>query len=124
MAYDIRVNFRTWIPGAGFNLSGVAVQGKQVAVGQIDVTSYTTGGETVNAQDLGLETVDAIVFDVERVNNANTEPAASNLLTAQYIRTTSKVMIKLDENNEVSTTQDARLYFIAIGDSALAPELT
>lgn len=110
--------------GAGFDSTGTPVQSKMRVWGELNVTSYTTGGETVSPADIRLETIDFINFDVRTVNDAGTEPAAANLLNARYINSSQKVMIKLDENTEVTSTQDASVMFDAVGNFAGAPDLT
>lgn len=124
MAYDLKVRTRFTIPGTGFDSSGTPKNDKVFVAGELDVTSYTTGGETVTAADLGLSTVDVITFDVRHVNDAATEPTASNQLTAHYIESTEKVMIKLNEDAEVTSSQDANVRFVAVGDSGTVANLT
>lgn len=73
MAIDVKIRFRSFLPGAGFDSSGNPKQGKTRVVGQIDVTSYSGGeGEPLKAVDVGLSTIDALTL-------RNTEEIAGGL---------------------------------------------
>jgi len=124
MAYDLKVRTRFTVPGVGFNSSGVPVNNKVFVAGELDVTSYTTGGETVNPADLGLTTIDYFGLEVLTVNDAGTEAAAGTMTVAHFIPSTNKVLIHTDVDTEVTSTQDATVRFLAVGDSALTAELT
>lgn len=124
MAYNVTTTYKSPLLGGGRSQSGAAVHNKTVVAGVINVTSYTTGGEVVNPQDLGLETLDEIFFNVRTLNDAATVPAAATIGLAAYNRTLNKMIVNTTGTTEVTSTQDAVVGFLAIGDSAGAPELT
>lgn len=124
MAFNVTTTYKSPILGGGRNQSGLAVRNKVMVAGVVNVTSYTTGGETVNPQDLGLETLDSIYFNVRSMNNALTEPLAATIGLAGYNRTLNKLMVNTTGTTEVTSTQKAIIGFLAIGDAAGAPELT
>jgi len=104
---------------SGRDTSGNQKNNKVVVWGYINVTSYTTGGETVAPKDLGLNTIDFITFDCRTANNAATEPATGAMLDVGYIRSTNKVLIDVNET-QVTSTQAATLTYLAAGDAAVA----
>lgn len=120
MAYDLKTFGKIRLEGGGFTSGGQAKNNKAVVFGQINVTSYTTGGETVKPEDLGLATLDVVTFDVRTVNNAGTEIAAGTLFSADYINSSNKVLIHADVDAEVTSTQDAVVHFMAFGDEFTA----
>lgn len=124
MAYTVRTTYRSPLLGGGRTQSGLAVNNKTLVAGVITVSSYTTGGETVNPQDLGLETMDEIFFNTRTLNNAATVPAAATIGLGAYNRTLNKMILNTTGTTEVTSTQAAVVGFLAIGDSAGAPELT
>jgi len=124
MAYNVTTTYRSPFLMGGRKASGVAGNNKTMVAGVINITSYTTGGETVNPQDLGLETMDEIFFNVRNMNDALTVPAAATIGLAGYNRTLNKLIVDTTGTTEVTSTEDAIVGFLAIGDSAGAPELT
>ena len=65
MANDVRIRFRSFLPGAGFDGSGNAQQGKTRVVGTVTVTSYSgEEGEPFNPVDVGLVAIDALTLKV------------------------------------------------------------
>jgi hypothetical protein len=63
MATDVKIRFRSFLPGGGFDSSGNAKQGKTRVVGEVDVTSYDGGeGEPLKPVDVGLNAIDAITL--------------------------------------------------------------
>lgn len=60
MATTVKETFRQFLPGAGRDVSGQPKQGKTRVVGQLDVTSYSKGGESLKAEDIRLTKIDAI----------------------------------------------------------------
>jgi len=107
---------------SGRDKDGAIKNGKVLVWGHIDVTSYTTGGETVAPKDIGLSTIDFITFDVRTVNDADTPPSDGVTFGANYIQSSNKVIIDvaLKTGTQVTSTQDAELYYFAGGDAAVA----
>ena len=65
MANDVKIRFRSFLPGAGFDSSGNPKQGKTRIVGEVDVTSYAgEEGEPFGATEVGLSTIDALTIRV------------------------------------------------------------
>lgn len=124
MAYNVTTTYRSPYLAGGRNQAGAAVRNKTLVAGVVNVTAYTTGGETVNPQDLGLETMDEIFFNVRTMNDAATVPAAATIGLAAYNRTLNKMIVNTTGTTEITSGEDAVVGFLAIGDSAGAPELT
>ena len=124
MAYTLQIRSRTWLPGQGFDSSGNAVQGKQMLTGTITISSYTTGGESVEPKDLGLSTVDHATWQVVNANDA-TVPVATTPFTATYNGTGNLLFINTNASTqaEATSTQTAVVNFTVIGDSAHNAEL-
>jgi len=125
MASDIKVRFRSFLPGAGFDSSGNAKQGKTRVVGAISVTSYAPGAEVVSARDLGLTTIDAVNF---RVADGTGDPSGSTERKALYDKSTSGFYLVLvgdsGNTNEYALAATETVEFEATGDSAHDVELT
>ncbi|WP_460922602.1 hypothetical protein, partial [Staphylococcus aureus] len=81
MAYTIKTLHKSALPSGGNTSSGVAKNQKVKIVGIITITSYTTGGEVIRANDFGLTTLDFGVFEPQSLNA--TEPANRAPLGAQ-----------------------------------------
>jgi hypothetical protein len=124
MAYNVTTTYRSPLLAGGKSSTGAAVQNKTLIFGVINVTSYTTGGETVNPQDFGLETIDQLLFNVRTLNDAATVPAAATIGLAGFNRTLNKMIVNTTGTTEVTSGEDAVVGFLAIGDSAGAPILT
>ena len=126
MAQDVKVLGRSRLPGGGFTTAGAAVQTKESVWAEVSITSYTTGGESLTPVHLGLTTIDFIHFEPVSVNNAATVPVETAIQSFQYERTAETVIIVIDvdTNTEVTSTQAAVYRCFATGDSAAAPELT
>lgn len=77
MASDIKIRFKSFLPGAGRDGDGKPDQRKQEVRGQIDVTSYTRGGENLRPQDLGLTSIDHLKLSLEEPFT-NPNPSAFN----------------------------------------------
>ena len=130
MASDIKVRFKSFLPGGGYDSSGNAKQGKTRVVGEIDVTSYSgQGGEPLSATDLGLSTIDAISL-------RNADEASGNLggtgeaFRREVIYTKSTghfYLFNVDGAgawDDLAAAQTETLEFVAEGDSAADVELT
>lgn len=125
MARNITIMGKIGTVRSGRDVTGAVKNNKVLTWGFIDVTSYTTGGETVAPKDIGLSTIDFINFDVRLVNNADTPPSDGVTFGANYIQSTNKVIIDvaLKTGTQVSSTEDAALYYLAGGDD-LVSDLT
>jgi len=126
MAKSVKVRGRFTVPGQGADSNGVPQQDKTIVIGELDITSYTALGEPLSAADLGLETIDAVMFDVRTVNNAATVPASGAIPMAAYDQTGARVIVNIDHGADtaVTTGEAASLNFVAFGNSALQATLT
>ncbi len=124
MAKTIRVNFRSFLPGAGFTRGGKPKQGKTNIRGRVAVSSYTHGGESLTASDLGLDTIDDLVLTVEDAV-VDADPATSFRL-AGYNRTGQEFYVTqgLNVGTELVDGTAVNISFDAFGDSAHDIELT
>jgi len=115
MATDVKIRFRSFLPGSGYDGSGNARQGKTNVRGRIEVTSYTKGGETLKPQDLGLNTVDDLTLSCEE---PFTSPdPASGWRWASWSRAAQQFYV-IQETVEVAGGTVLNLTFDAFGDSA------
>jgi len=123
MARSIRETFRQYLPGAGKDTLGNPKQGKTRVVGEISVTSYTSGGEALSPRDFGLTRIDWMNL---RVRNAVAGPASRRI--AEYSQSDDVFYLY-----EVSNTGGADQYtaaatetveYSAEGDSAYDVELS
>jgi len=71
---------------------------------------------------IGLDNVDYIQFDVVSVNNAATQPATGAMLEAGWNRTSSLLIIDVNET-ECTNGQAAVVNIFAIGDTSATAEL-
>lgn len=125
MANDVKIRFRSFLPGGGRDSSGNAKQGKTRVVGEISVTSYTKGGENLAPVDVGLTTIDAINL---RVHDQTSHPSAQEQRQALYnqtndqfyLITVSSAGVPIEYANAATETVE----FVAEGDSAHDVELT
>ncbi len=124
MANDVRIRFRSYLPGGGFDSAGGAKQGKTRVVGSINVTAYGgDAGEPLSAIDIGLTTIDAISI---RVDNESTGPGQTTR-TAVYSKSTGHFYVFDVSAAGVKVPHAAAtetLEFDALGDSAGDVELT
>jgi hypothetical protein len=126
MANDVRVRFKSFLPGAGFDSSGGAKQGKTRVVGTVTVTSYNgESGEPLSAVDVGLSTIDSITLRVREEYNTGSgtvRTAPYSTSTGQfYLQTT---LMTTGAISKVATAATETLEFVAEGDSANDVELT
>ena len=124
MSRTIQTRFRSALPGGGFDASGAAKQGKRRVVGQITVTSYGTGGESLTANDIGLSTIDFVTI---RHNDQAAGKEGRDARIVNYCFSTSDFYIQQISGAGVqnaATGTSHTLQFDATGDSADAPELT
>lgn len=142
MARTVNVRFRSFLPGAGYNSSGAAVQRKTNVRGVVTVTNYIKGGENLTLQDLGLTILDDInltvvdpVRNTDAVNNlrfARYSAAAQQFYVFEYRQDhtqfylTGGVRIDVQGIRELPTaaSADFTVSFDAFGESAFSDELT
>jgi hypothetical protein len=60
MSNTVQIRRREALPGGGFDASGSPRQGKRKVTGQISVTSYAVGGESLPPSAVGLAAIDFI----------------------------------------------------------------
>ena len=125
MASDVKIRFRSFLPGGGFDSSGNAKQGKTRVVGIVDVTSYAPGAEALAPSDIGLSAIDAISL---RVSDATGDTGGNNERRAIYSKTAEEFYLVLTSQagvpNEYAVAATETVEFDAFGDSAHDVELT
>ena len=123
MARTIKTRVRSALPGAGFDSAGNAKQGKRRVVGEINVTSYTSAGESLTAADLGLSTIDFISLKHENEAGA---PEGDQIRSVLYNRTSSDFYIVQGGTTGGPFAAGATntVYFDASGDALDGIELT
>lgn len=124
MANDVKIRFRRWIPGGGFDSSGNAKQGKTHVSGIISVTSYAPGAEALSATDVGLSTIDYINL---RVADETGDPNGSTQRRALFDKSVSQFYLvtfgEAGQSNEYASEATETIEFVAEGDSAHDVEL-
>lgn len=129
MAIDVRTFYRGSLAGQGLASGGVDSAGasennKIVVVGDINITTYTAGGEPVTAADLGLDSLDCILLSPVAVDNLATGlPGTSNILVANYDYTNEQVLLWDGAAGTTVAGSLGRVRFAAFGNGP-APELT
>ena len=124
MARTIKTRVRSALPGAGFDSSGNPKQGKRQVNGEISVTSYVSGGESLTAADLGLATIDFIKL-VHSDGAAGTE--GKGVRSVPYCFATADFYIVQDiglSGMQPATGSTHTVYFEAKGDALDGIELT
>jgi hypothetical protein len=123
MANDVKIRFRSFLPGAGFDSAGNPKQGKTRVVGSVGVTSYGSG-EPLSAQDVGLSSID---FMDLRVSDATGAAGGANYRQALYVKSVGEFYLNLISSTGVadqySPAATETLEFVAEGDSAHDIEL-
>ena len=126
MASDVKIRFRSFLPGGGFDASGNAKQGKTRVVGLVDVTSYAGGGgESLAPVDIGLSTIDSISLrPVNEVPGGDGKSKREAVYAAD-----SETFYLLNVTAAGARTHEAaaaaiEVEFDAFGDSAHDVELT
>lgn len=125
MSNTVQVRYRSFLPGSGFDSGGNPKQGKQEVRGQVTVTDYTLGGESLKPSDLGLTTIDYIdlvlqePFEGNQPDKTGREIGYSFSSQEFYITTVDKSGTKA----ELVTSADPVVVFNAFGDSAHDVEL-
>lgn len=125
MASDVKVRFRSFLPGAGQDSAGNPKQGKTRVVGEIDVTSYERGEEALTAADVGLTAIDSITL---RVANESGDTSGANKREARYDKSVGQFyLVDLSQAGvptEYANAATETIEFVAEGDSAGDVELT
>lgn len=124
MAKNVKIRFHSFLPGVGFDSSGNPKQGKTRVTGQISVTSYVKGGESLPARDLGLTTVDALSL---RVADESGNASAQSLRAAVYVKSVNQFYLidiaSTGTPTEYAGARTETVEFVAEGDSAHDVEL-
>lgn len=124
MAKTVKTRVRSALPGAGFDSSGNAKQGKRRVTGSISVTSLGHGGVPLSAADLGLSTIDFI-----QLNHADQAAGKEGhgIRSVPYCFTTADFYIVQDiglSGAQPATGTTHTVYFDAVGDAMDGVELT
>jgi hypothetical protein len=123
--YDVKVLYRQNLPGAGFNTSGVAKQGKSFVVAYVSGTyqADANGDTLLKPIDVGLETFDFLAFDPEVFNSVY--QASDRDIGAVYDREGQQLWLKsdVDGGTELGNGTTFVLRILAFGDTAANTEL-
>jgi hypothetical protein len=106
--------FRSRVVGAGWDSSGNPVQGKDIVVGVLS-GAYVDGGIQMAATDMGLTTVDYVMFRV-------TTPAVDADGAHEGAFNGSLLFIYDETSAEIGAT-DFVTQYIAVGDGARQVDL-
>lgn len=115
------------LAGGGVTINGAASNSKVRVV--ISVTgTYNAAGLVVNAKDLGLTTIDAMLISQVHPDN-DTVPTAAIPATGQYAAVSGSeglLLLHTNESTQDENTDSQTFSFTAVvfGDSAAAPDLT
>lgn len=128
MASDVRIRFRSFLPGAGFDSSGNPKQGKTRVVGVVSVTSYGgSSGEPLAAEDVGLNNIDFIQLRVSDENSGDMSSAGfAPIRKVTYTKSTGHFYLYNEieaDIAEVASGSTETVEFVAEGDSAHDVEL-
>ena len=125
MANDVRVRFKSHLPGGGFDSSGGAKQGKTRVVGAVTVTSYVKAGEGLSAIDIGLTTIDCINL---RVSDSTGDQNGQSERVVRYDKSVGQFYLlnhlRTGEDVPYANAATETLEFDALGDGAGDVELT
>jgi len=128
MASTVKVRFRSYLPGSGFDSAGNPKQGKTRVVGRISVTSYNgQGGEPLKPVDVGLSVIDAIRLRVS--DEAAGDHVSGKSRGVIYSASTGHFYLFTNQMTTgaltgYTATATETLEFVAEGDSARDVELT
>lgn len=127
MAHDVKPRFRAFLPGSGFDFGGNPVQGKTRVVGLISVTSASgSAGESLDAIDVGLVTIDAITLrPVDEV--PGTSGGTVKREAVYSVNTETFYLVDIDgagARTFVTSGSAVEVEFVAEGDSSDNVELT
>jgi hypothetical protein len=119
--FDVKIHFKTAIPGGGYTDAGAAKNQKTLVIGELTGT-YVASGYVVKPQDFGLDVIDHISFTCELIN-AVAGTAAEPKYAFRDV--TNGTIFHMDLDNQEATAGQATVAtFFAVGDGAAAPELT
>ncbi len=126
MAFDVTTRYRGTLAGQGFGAggrdsAGARTNSKIVVVGDIHITTYTSGGEPVLPADLGLESLDCILLEVVDVDDV--VATTTNIHKANYEYGANLVIAWDGAAFKVVPGASVQVRFAAFGDAAV-PELT
>ena len=125
MTNNVFVKFRSFLPGAGHNRSGVAKQGKTNVRGRLEVT-YSRGGDSLTPSDLGLASIDDLVLTLEEPFTSEDPGQKKRYIgysySAQQFYVTQETLAGIPAEAGGSTVLNVT--FDAFGDSAHDVELT
>lgn len=125
MANDVRIRFRSFLPGGGFDSAGDPKQGKTRVVGTITVTDYGRGGEALSPQDVALSNIDAISL---RVPDQTGDPSGTRERVVLYSQSADQFYLIQTTTAgvpvEYAEAATETIEFVAEGDSAGDVELT
>lgn len=122
MAIDVTIRSTTSLMRGGYNSVGAAANQKAIVVGDIDITTYTANGEPINATDLGLITIDA--FHVSVIDVDGSLPTATNIHNWGYDYAGGLLLLFDGAGGVTDAGTSGQVRFVAVGDTALAPELS
>lgn len=123
MANDVKIRFRSFLPGSGVDSGGNNKQGKTNVRGRIEVTSYSRGGESLTPADVGLTRIDDLTLTLEEPISGS-DPAESRR-SVGYSRSAQEFYINTGgpTEGELAAGTAVNLSFDAFGDSAHDIEL-
>ncbi len=123
MAFDVKTRIRGsldgWGAAGGRTSSGGAASSKIVVVGEINITSYTGGGEPITAADLGLTNLDCILLEVVNVDSSLATATNNTKITYDY---TAEQVLAWDGDFDTVPGTSVLCRFAAFGDAPV-PEL-
>jgi hypothetical protein len=125
MANDVKIRFRTYLPGAGVDSVGAPKQGKTRVVGHVEVTSYVSAGEPLSAIEMGLSSIDTLTMRVRDqagagAGNSRREVIYNVTDELFYLFTVGSIGQTANYADEATETVE----FTVEGDSAHDVELT
>lgn len=125
--YDVKTLSVDRFAGGGIDINGASSNSKVRIVASITGV-YNTGGIVLNAKDLGLATIDAILVSQVNPNNDNA-PGAADPHTGQYLAVSGsegKLMFHTNATTQAqaSDSQTFSCTVVVFGNSAAAPDLT
>lgn len=125
MAKSVKIRSKSYLPGAGKDANGNPSARKQRVVGQVDVSSYNRGGESLTATDLGLDALDWLDLKVKQAVTGNNPGQGTRQAyyaddNGEFYVTRSRIA---GGESEVAAGSVLVIRFVAEGDAASVPEL-
>jgi hypothetical protein len=130
MSNTVQVLFRSYLPGsAGFvDDTGAPANNKQLVVAKMTATDTQSGTESLVPADLGLETIDFLVTNIEGGTGGVPAISVTTSVTAEYNRAGDELVISdvaaAGDRSAITNNEDPVIRLFAVGDSAAAPDLT